>query len=366
MTTVTLRSVAKNYGSVVGVADLDFTCRDGEFLAILGPSGCGKSTTMRSIAGLEQITAGDILFGGRRVNDEPPARRNVAMAFENFGLYPHMTVSENIAYPLRLKGMAVDGVARAVVSIAGVLKIRDVLGRYPSELSGGYRQRVSLARAMVRKPDVFLLDEPISHLDAGLRSEMRVELKRLQEETGSTMIYVTHDQREALTMADRVVVMDRGRLQQIDTPERIHRNPANRFVATFVGDPPMNLLQARLSRTGDALSVTVGDDTVQLPDPAASLGDLVTADGTEVEIGIRAEDLVVGDTGALSGRVRVREAIGDTVLLTVDTDGGRVRVRSSIGVQAGEGQTVRLSPDPGQLHLFDPTSGRRIERAKAQ
>ena len=361
MTGIRLKSVVKYYGRVLAVEDLNFDCLDREFLAILGPSGCGKSTTMRSIAGLETVTSGDIYFGDRRVNDEPPARRNVAMAFEHFGLYPHMTVSENIGYPLKLRGRDVDAVARDVVSIAGILKIREVLDRYPAELSGGFRQRVSLARAMVRKPDVFLLDEPISHLDAGLRSEMRVELKRLQQETGATMIYVTHDQREALTMADRVIVMNHGRLQQIDTPDRIYRRPANRFVATFVGDPPMNLLDATVV-ADPAGAVLIGDDALQIPAAAHRnlLGRLAPGDGA-IQLGIRAEDLAIGDGGGLDGRVRVREAIGDSVLLTVDTQGGRVRVRTPTSVHVREGDAVSLMPNGDRLHVFDRSTGERME-----
>lgn len=361
MSSVRLQSVVKYYGSVLAVQDLNFACADSEFLAILGPSGCGKSTTMRSIAGLETLTSGDIFFSDRRVNDESPARRNVAMAFEHFGLYPHMTVSENIGYPLKLRGRGPADVAREVVSIAGVLRIHDVLNRYPAELSGGFRQRVSLARAMVRKPDVFLLDEPISHLDAGLRSEMRIELKRLQRETAATMIYVTHDQREALTMADRVIVMNGGRLQQIDTPERIYTRPSNQFVATFVGDPPMNLLDARVTADRPDL-VQVGEHAIQLSNRRyrGLLDRLAARDGV-AQLGVRAEDLAIGDRAGLPGRVRIREAIGDSVLLTIDTQGGRLRMRAPLGVHVREGEPLSISPDINQLHFFDRLTGDRIE-----
>jgi multiple sugar transport system ATP-binding protein len=361
MSSVRLQSVAKYYGSVLGVEDLSFECANSEFLAILGPSGCGKSTTMRSIAGLETISSGDIFFGARRVNDESPANRNVAMAFEHFGLYPHMTVSENIGYPLKLRGTSTADVAREVVSIAGVLRIHDVLDRYPAELSGGFRQRVSLARAMVRKPAVFLLDEPISHLDAGLRSEMRIELKRLQRETGATMIYVTHDQREALTMADRVIVMNGGRLQQIDTPERVYTHPRNEFVATFVGDPPMNLLSAKVTSDRPD-TVQVGEHPIQLSAGRyRGLLDCLAANDGVVQLGVRAEDLAISDRGGLSGRVRVREAIGDSVLLTIDTEGGRLRMRAPQGVHVREGAVLSISPDINQLHFFDRSTGDRIE-----
>ncbi|HVV41374.1 MAG TPA: ABC transporter ATP-binding protein [Nitrobacter sp.] len=360
MSSVRLQSVVKYYGSVLAVDHLTFSCADAEFLAILGPSGCGKSTTMRAVAGLEAPTSGDIFFGERRVNNDAPARRNVAMAFEHFGLYPHMTVSENIGYPLKLRGQDTEAMARDVVAIAGILKIREVLDRYPNELSGGVRQRVSLARAMVRKPDVFLLDEPISHLDAGLRSEMRIELKRLQRETGATMIYVTHDQQEALTMADRVIVMDGGRLQQIDSPKRIYEHPSNRFVATFVGDPPMNLLDARIAdnRIGKIL---VGDDAISLSDDDYVMLRSRSTVEQVLELGIRAEDLTIADRGGISGLIRVRESIGDVLLLTIDTAGGRLRMRAPPGAQVQEGEKVSIVPQTHRLHFFDPSSGNRIE-----
>jgi multiple sugar transport system ATP-binding protein len=361
MSSVRLHSVAKYYGPVLGVEDLSFECANSEFLAILGPSGCGKSTTMRSIAGLETISSGDIFFGARRVNDESPAGRNVAMAFEHFGLYPHMTVSENIGYPLKLRGMSTADVAREVVSIAGILRIHDVLGRYPAELSGGFRQRVSLARAMVRKPDVFLLDEPISHLDAGLRSEMRIELKRLQRETAATMIYVTHDQREALTMADRVIVMNGGRLQQIDTPERIYTHPHNQFVATFVGDPPMNILNATVASDSPD-TVKIGEHDVRLAAARyQKLLDHLAANEGVVQLGVRAEDLTISDHGGVPGTVRVREAIGDSVLLTVDTLGGRLRMRTASDVYVREGEALSISSHTDQFHFFDLSTGDRIE-----
>lgn len=365
MAQISLRHVDKMYGNVVGVKDMTFECRDREFLAILGPSGCGKSTTMRSIAGLERVTTGDILFDGVRVNDDPPAKRNIAMAFENFGLYPHMTVQENIAYPLKLRGMPMDQIAIEVLRVAGVLKITGNLLAYPADLSGGVRQRVSLARAMIRKPAVFLLDEPISHLDAGLRAEMRLELRRLHEESGSTMIYVTHDQREALTMADRVAVMANGRLQQLDTPARIYERPANRFVASFVGDPSMNFLAAAIAAEGDKLAVRFGDAAFDVAETAphdvlrARLG---SGDGS-VEVGIRPEHLTlaVSGSGGLPGTVRTREAIGDGAILTVDAGASRLRVLTPSDRSVREGDTIALVPMMDRLHYFDAATGVRID-----
>jgi ABC-type sugar transport system ATPase subunit len=367
MARVSLRSVSKQFAQVDAVRDLDFVCEDREFLAILGPSGCGKSTTMRMIAGLERASSGDIYFDDQRVNDAPPARRNVAMAFEHFGLYPHMSAFGNIAYPLRIRGVRLERIVDEVMAIATALKIESFLERRPDELSGGVRQRVSLARALVRKPAVFLLDEPISHLDAGLRTEMRAELRRLHRSSGSTMIYVTHDQREALTMADRIVVMHLGRLQQIDTPDRIYRRPANRFVATFVGDPPMNLIKALITR-GERGAVIVSSGGNQIASLASMGRDVPAAAAAkpidEVEVGIRAEDLTLHEPGGgtgIPGRVRVREVIGDDVLLTVDAGNHRLRVRAPIGQDAREGEALTLRASGDRLHFFDVASGSRIE-----
>lgn len=365
MARISLRHVDKMYGDVVGVKDMTFECHEREFLAILGPSGCGKSTTMRSIAGLERITSGDILFDGVRVNDKPPAKRNVAMAFENFGLYPHMTVQENVAYPLKLRGIPMDTIAREVLRVAGVLKIIGSLTSYPADLSGGVRQRVSLARAMIRNPAVFLLDEPISHLDAGLRAEMRLELRRLHEESASTMIYVTHDQREALTMADRVAVMANGRLQQLDTPARIYEKPANRFVATFVGDPSMNFLPATIATRRDKLTVQFGDVAFDVADsaPQAALRARLQNTDARLEVGIRPEHLTLDAAGTrgLPGMVRTREAIGDSAILTIDAGASRLRVLTPSDKSVREADTVMLTPMMDRLHYFDTSTGIRID-----
>jgi ABC-type sugar transport system ATPase subunit len=364
MARVSLRTLSKRFGRVIAVDDLNLVCEDREFLSILGPSGCGKSTTMRMIAGLERATSGDICFDHERVNDAAPARRNVAMAFEHFGLYPHMTAFRNIAYPLQIRGFGVDRIVDEVMTVARVLRIESYLERRPNELSGGVRQRISLARALVRKPAVFLLDEPISHLDAGLRSEMRAELRRLHRSSGSTMIYVTHDQREALTMADRVAVMHQGRLQQLDTPDQIYRKPANRFVATFVGDPPMNLLKAVVCRSSRGPILTSGGSEIAvLPGPSGTLIDAAATQTDGLQVGIRAEDFSLHEPGGtgIPGRVRVREVIGEGVLLTVDSGSYRLRVLARTGEGANEGDALTLRPKSDRLHFFDMPSGIRLE-----
>src|SRR5687767_746207 len=243
---IEFRDITKAFGSTVVVDDLSLAIDDGEFVVLLGSSGCGKSTTLRMLAGLEDVTSGDILINNQRVNDIPPQRRDLAMVFQNYALYPHMTVAENIAYPLAVRKMSREQIAGKVQLVATLLEIVNLLSRKPRDLSGGERQRVALARAIVREPRAYLMDEPLSNLDARLRVQMRGELKRLQHELGTTTIYVTHDQAEAMTLATRVAVMSRGRLQQFDTPLNIYNRPANRFVAEFVGSPSMNFIDGKI------------------------------------------------------------------------------------------------------------------------
>lgn len=362
MARVVLRNVVKRYGGVLAVDSLNLECRDGEFLAILGPSGCGKSSTMRMIAGLEEASEGMILFDGRDVTRLAPAGRNVAMAFENYGLYPHMTVFDNIAYPLRIRRMAADILVNRVVDVAKMLHIDALLEARPGSLSGGAQQRVSLARALVRQPAVFLLDEPISHIDAELRSETRLELKRLHVANSSTTIYVTHDQLEALSMADRIAVMDGGILQQLGTPQEILRAPVNRFVATFVGEPAMNIFAARVISDQDRVFATVEG----LPVPGLAIPDCLSSTA-RVEVGLRPDDVTVGpaDANGIAGVVRIREALGDTALSTVDTEVHRVRVRHNSRIPTAPGQNVRLSFRPERAHLFDVDTGRAVSRTPA-
>jgi multiple sugar transport system ATP-binding protein len=360
MAGVVLRNIIKRYGTVLAVDALNLECCDGEFLAILGPSGCGKSSTMRMIAGLEQVTAGKIHFDDRDVTGLAPAKRNVAMAFENYGLYPHMSVFDNIAYPLKIRRFSRKQIVDRVLDVASILHIERLLEERPTTLSGGVQQRVSLARALVRNPAVFLLDEPISHIDAELRSSMRLELKRLHTVNQSTMIYVTHDQLEALSMADRVAVMNHGILQQHGTPSDILRAPANKFVATFVGEPPMNIFAAQtITQNGQGVVAVEGVvlDQILLPDHLAA--------AKEVEVGLRPDDVLIATDGeaGLSGVVRIRETLGDTSLTTVDTKTHRVRVRHNSRIRTAKGDHVKLTFRNGGVHLFDSKNGEALPQA---
>jgi multiple sugar transport system ATP-binding protein len=360
MAGVVLRDVVKRYGTVLAVEGLNLECRDREFLAILGPSGCGKSSTMRMIAGLEQVTEGKIYFDDRDVTGLPPAKRNVAMAFENYGLYPHMSVFDNIAYPLKIRNFSRKQIVDRVLEVAGILHIERLLEERPATLSGGVQQRVSLARALVRNPAVFLLDEPISHIDAELRNSMRLELKRLHTANQSTMIYVTHDQLEALSMADQVAVMNHGILQQHGTPNDILRAPANKFVATFVGEPPMNIFAAQtICQNGQSVVAIEGIVFDQIAASDHSAG------AKEVEVGLRPDDVLIAanDAAGLSGVVRIRETLGDISLTTVDTQTHRVRVRHTSRVQTAKGDHIKLTFRKGGAHLFDSKTGQALPQA---
>ena len=364
MADVSLDHVTKRYGKkVVAVDQISFDCADGEFVAILGPSGCGKSSTMRMIAGLEEVTSGTVSIGGLIVNRVSSADRNVAMAFENFGLYPHRTVFGNIAYPLRLRGVDEDGIVNRVVEIATILGIENSLGEFPRQLSVGTTQRVSLARALVRKPTVFLMDEPLSHLDADLRGHMQSELKRLHILNGSTSVYVTHDQLEAMSMADRIVVMNGGMVQQVGTPAAIYSQPANTFVATFIGEPPMNMLDGRIVRGREGTVIFVDDTAVlTLSGPLLAAMESAFAGLDAIKVGVRPDDFVIVPTGSngLSGTVRVREILGRSSLLSVHTTGHRLRMRVERDEAPPEGDPVSMMPRPDRVHLFHPTTGVRI------
>jgi multiple sugar transport system ATP-binding protein len=359
MAELVVDNVVKRYGSIIGVDHISLHCGDGEFLALLGPSGCGKSSTMRMIAGLEEISEGSIYIGGRRANHIGPADRNVAMAFENFGLYPHRTVFGNIAYPLRLRGESDESIARAVVDISTILGITDLLEQNPGQLSVGAKQRVSVARALVRKPALFLMDEPFSHVDAELRSHMRSELKRLHMVNGSTSLYVTHDQLEAMSMADRIVIMNKGAIQQIGTPDEVFQHPLNRFVAGFIGEPPMNFLRADLVQEGPRAVVKVEHRAIfEVAGPQLDNLRKSRLDGP-LDLGVRPDDfsIAAGSANALQGRVRVREVIGRSAFLTVDTASHRLRVRGERDRTVGEGSLIYLRPDPGRVHFFHHETG---------
>ena len=347
MARVQLIDVAKRWGDVTAVQPMRLDIADGEFLVLLGPSGCGKTTTMRMVAGLEDPSEGEIRIGERRVNELEPKDRDVAMVFQSYGLYPNMTVRENIAFPLKIRGLPADRIGPAVARAVERVELGDYLERRPKELSGGQRQRVALARAIVREPAVFLMDEPLSNLDAKLRVSMRAHLKHLHHELGVTTIYVTHDQIEAMTLADRVVVMSRAQVQQIGTPEAIYNAPANLFVAGFIGTPPMNLIDGELQQ-----GVFVADG-VRVP----GFGTL-TQRG--VVLGVRAEDLRLASDGAVRGEVFAVELTGEATLVTLRTGGTKVVARGDKAFRAPVGSTLALSTEAAHCHLFDRASGQRL------
>jgi multiple sugar transport system ATP-binding protein len=354
--------VTKQYGSVPVLRDLDLLVRDREFLVLVGPSGCGKSTALRLVAGLEEITSGTLTIGGRVVNDLSPAQRDVAMVFQSYALYPHMTVYDNLAYGLRLRHVAREDLDRQVRAAATSLGLEPLLGRKPRELSGGQRQRVALGRAIVREPQVFLMDEPLSNLDAQLRVQTRAELIRLQERLQTTVIYVTHDQVEAMTMGDRLAILNGGVLQQLDTPRAVYDQPVNLFVARFIGSPAMNILPGRLERQGDTLAVAAAGLRLPLtPALAAAVGVL---DSPDVLLGIRPEHLALGGSdaahGALVGRVELVERLGSESFAYVDTGEGTVTARLPPDVSLSVDDTVRLVVREQQVHLFDPRTDRAL------
>ena len=421
MAEITIRDATKVYdGGVTAVDDIDLDVADGELLVLVGPSGCGKSTLLRMVAGLEDVTGGSIAIGDRDVTGLQPKDRDVAMVFQSYALYPHMTVRKNIGYPLRLAAKVPKGEqARRVEEVAALLQLTEVLDRRPSQLSGGQRQRVAMGRALVRSPQAFLMDEPLSNLDAKLRVEMRAEIARLQRDLGVTTLYVTHDQVEAMTMGTRVAVLDKGRLQQVDTPQRVYDEPVNLFVATFIGSPAMNLLPGRVVRDGDdgGLALLVGaqrlpvDDVLRAAHP--TLADRV---GDRVVVGVRPEALedsglepgVAGDR-VIEATVDLVESLGAELVVHVavalgepgapgvgddgDVPGGAATVRAAVDVAEGVargvgsdaaedavwsdvvgrrgrmvarlstrsrlrmGDAVKLNVDPTGLHLFDPATG---------
>ncbi|MEM6761283.1 MAG: ABC transporter ATP-binding protein [Pseudomonadota bacterium] len=347
MAEVQLKSVSKRWGSYVGVDNFDLTIADREFLVLLGPSGCGKTTTMRMIAGLEEATEGQIIIDGKVVNNLEPKDRDVAMVFQSYGLYPNMNVYENIRFPLKVRKIPDEEHDDRVRKAAEMVELMEFLERKPAALSGGQRQRVALARAIVRQPNVFLMDEPLSNLDAKLRVSTRAQIKNLSHELQVTTVYVTHDQVEAMTLADRVVVMERGVVQQIGTPTEIYDNPANRFVASFIGSPAMNLMDGELS--GGTFS---GQNV--------SIGGLESADGA-VTLGFRAEDAEMAENGGgqINAKVYTLELLGDAVMITVRAGGALVSVKAPKTYRAEIGQDVSINVPVEICHIFDHDSGKR-------
>ena len=355
MAQVTLRKVVRMYDEVHAVRGIDLDITDKEFIVLVGPSGCGKSTTLRMIAGLEEISGGDIAIGGDVVNDVPPKDRDIAMVFQNYALYPHMNVYENMSFGLKLKRTPKDEIDRRVKQAAQILDITELLDRKPKQLSGGQRQRVAMGRAIVRDPKVFLFDEPLSNLDAKLRVQMRTEIKELHQRLKTTSVYVTHDQIEAMTMADKIVVMKDGVVEQTGGPLDLYDNPANTFVAGFIGSPAMNLLAGNARRNGSGLEVAFPNgERVQTPNGAA------LQDGQPVLFGIRPEHWAVAASGGLSVEVVVVEPTGaDTQLYCRFMEHEvTATIRDRTNVRPGD--RITLAPDPGRAHLFDTVSGKRL------
>jgi multiple sugar transport system ATP-binding protein len=401
MASVKMEHLTKIYpNGHVGLEDLSIDVADGELLVLVGPSGCGKSTALRMVAGLEDITDGTLTIGDEVVNDLPPRERDVAMVFQNYALYPHMTVARNIGFALKLAGRPRKEIDERVLEAARTLELEDLLDRKPAQLSGGQRQRVAMGRAIVREPALFLMDEPLSNLDAKLRVQMRAEISKLQEKLKTTTVYVTHDQVEAMTMGDRVAVLRDGHLQQVATPEDLYQYPDNLFVATFIGSPAMNLLEGRLEPDGTGIALVLGDDhRFQLPDTTPERRPTLHANtGRPIVVGIRPEilaDATVGgapwgNSGPFSGLVELREALGSETILhmqvntraaiapdtrvgaAVDAeagavlerrardDGATIVARVDARSRARAGERVELMVDLERIHFFDPDTGLAI------
>jgi multiple sugar transport system ATP-binding protein len=357
---VRLEGVIKKYeGGPQVIHGIDLEIRRGEFVVFVGPSGCGKSTLMRMVAGLEGISGGTISIEGRVVNDLPPRERDIAMVFQDYALYPHKSVYDNLAFGLKLRKTPAPEITRRVNDAAAILKISHLLERKPRALSGGQRQRVAMGRAIVRNAKLFLFDEPLSNLDALLRSEMRTEIKKLHQRIGATTIYVTHDQVEAMTLAERIVVLDGGRIMQVGTPEDIYQRPVSRFVAGFTGSPPMNFLKATLEVRADGAAIVTGDSTLPVP-PSLRAG-VQGMHGRAVEFGIRPEDIRLAphgaDSAALPATVVVAEPLGAETLVTFQCAAGELIARLPPSVRLAPGDTLPLALDMDKLHLFDAASG---------
>ncbi|MDQ3875170.1 MAG: sn-glycerol-3-phosphate ABC transporter ATP-binding protein UgpC [Actinomycetota bacterium] len=391
MAEVVFREVDKVFDNDVhAVRDLTLEAGDGEFLVLVGPSGCGKTTALRMVAGLEEVTDGTIAIGGRTVNDLTPKERDVAMVFQNYALYPHLTVADNIAFGLRLRRAAKDVIAERVAWAATLLDLTPYLNRRPKELSGGQRQRVAMGRAIVRQPQAFLMDEPLSNLDAKLRVQMRADIAKLQRELATTTIYVTHDQVEAMTMGDRVAVMNEGVLQQVDTPQRLYDAPANLFVAGFIGTPPMNLLEATVAVANGSVSLALGSQRLTLsPEVLARFPAVRSQDQTSLILGIRSDDLHLArsrpDLPTLTARLELLEMLGSSSMAYFRIDASTVRSATGADEEAAEDDEndaavasrpnlvaslpardclglrveddVPVAVDVAQAHLFEPESG---------
>ncbi|MGN0599554.1 MAG: ABC transporter ATP-binding protein [Oscillospiraceae bacterium] len=378
MASLSLRSIYKKYpGGVVAVSDVNLEIKDKEFIILVGPSGCGKSTTLRMIAGLEEISEGELYIGDRLVNDVAPKDRDIAMVFQNYALYPHMTVFENMAFGLKLRKVPKDEISRKVEEAARSLDISHLLDRKPKALSGGQRQRVALGRAIVREPQVFLLDEPLSNLDAKLRAQMRTEISKLHQKLGTTFIYVTHDQTEAMTMGDRIVVMKDGFIQQVDSPQNLYSNPVNLFVAGFMGSPQMNFIDAVLRKIEGKYTIEFGsEDTktsrgvkyyVELPESKVDENVLSNYVDKEIIMGIRPENIhdeemfiSSAKTGIIDADVEITEMMGAEVYLYLNCQGISLTARVDPRSTARPQDTIKVALDPNKVHIFDKETEKTI------
>ena len=362
MAKVIAKELVKRFGKVVAVDRVSFEARDGEFLVLLGPSGCGKTTTLRLIAGLETPDGGEIYIGDRLVNDLPPKDRDVAMVFQNYALYPHMKVYDNLAFPLRIRKLPREEVDKRVREVAKLLRIEELMDRYPRQLSGGQQQRVALGRALVRQPQVFLMDEPLSNLDAKLRVYMRAELKRLQRELGITTIYVTHDQAEAMTMADRVAVMNEGKIMQLADPAELYFKPANTFVAGFIGAPAMNFIDASVTVQGEEVFLDTGVFKVKLP---KEISEILAKAGTpsEVIFGIRPEHVVVDRRefpNSYQVEVFVTEPLGSETIIDFKHGDVIMKAKYPGHFEAAPGDKIYIGFQHQYIHIFDKATGKAI------
>jgi len=359
MADVALRSVVKRFDDVEAVRAIDLDIPNNEFVVLVGPSGCGKSTTLRMIAGLEEVTEGEIYIDGERVNDLPPKDRDIAMVFQNYALYPHMTAFENMSFGLRLRKVAKAEIRQRVEHAARILDITDLLERRPKALSGGQRQRVAMGRAIVRNPKVFLFDEPLSNLDAKLRVQMRTEIKRVHQKVKTTTVYVTHDQVEAMTLADRVVVMNNGRIEQIGAPQELYHHPKTRFVAGFIGSPAMNFIPCRLEQNGSGMRVRVSD-AISLPLPQAHASRCRSAAGRELILGLRPEHLTeprrADDGGGFDVTLDVVEPLGMETMVFFNVNGNEICGRVDPASARGPGESMRLAANVEHMHLIDPAT----------
>jgi multiple sugar transport system ATP-binding protein len=353
MANVKIDNVVKRYGAVEIMRGVSVDIEDGEFVVLVGPSGCGKSTLLRMLAGLEVVSGGTISIGGRVVNDVLPKERDIAMVFQSYALYPHKTVFDNIGFPLKMAKRPAQEIKQKVESAAGILDLTHLLDRFPKQLSGGQRQRVAMGRAIVRDPQVFLFDEPLSNLDAKLRVTMRVEIKELHQRLKTTIVYVTHDQIEAMTMADKIVVMRDGRVEQIGAPLDLYDNPRNVFVAGFIGSPSMNFIHGRISQS-DGRATFVSESGLELPTPAAAV-----RDGQEVTYGIRPEHIAIGE-GGIPASVVVVEPTGSETQIFAKAGKDLIDAVVKDRINARPGEVVSFRIDPANVHLFDKETMQRV------